>query len=153
MTYRITLVASVVAVGVAFVPIAGGTAGQAQRVAIQSKGSVYSFTLKPVGTGRLRADVGKTTWNGSSTRTVIRNGQSVEIETVLGTFVGQRGRFAAPFRIEWTSAGNQFRAGVATWTFRNGTGAYEGLEGGGRSTAVIRPGGGSTMQAEGLLRS
>ena len=94
MTYRITLVASVVAVGVAFVPIAGGTAGQAQRVAIQSKGSVYSFTLKPVGTGRLRADVGKTTWNGSSTRTVIRNGQSVEIETVLGTFVGQRGRFA-----------------------------------------------------------
>ena len=40
MTYRITLVASIVAVGVAFVPIAGGTAGQAQRVAIQSKGSV-----------------------------------------------------------------------------------------------------------------
>jgi hypothetical protein len=153
MPTTVKLAAFIAVAAVALVPVAGGTTTTAQRVAIESRGSVFAFTLEPIGAGQqLDRDAGKVSWTGSSSRKLTRDGQALEVETVLGTFTGKRGRFDARFRIEWTSAGNGFRVGNATWTVRAGNGAYEGVSGAGRSTAVVRPGGTSTMRAEGVLR-
>jgi hypothetical protein len=153
MSRRLKLIAVLLVSTVVVVPIGGGATSQTQRVAIESTGSVFAFSLRPIDAGTLRHDTGAAKWTGSTTHKLTRDGQSVAVETVLGTFVGKRGTFGARFRIEWTSAGNGFRAGVARWTIQAGTGAYERLVGGGRSSAVFRPDGNATMRAEGLLRS
>jgi hypothetical protein len=153
MSTRVKLSTVVAVSAVAITPIAGGTTAQTQRVAIESRASVFAFTLKPLDAGPLRRDTGAANWTGSSTHKLTRNGQSVTVENVLGTFQGRRGSFTARFHIEWTSAGNGFRAGNARWTIGAGTGAYEHLAGSGRSSAIFRPDGKGTMRAEGLLRS
>ena len=153
MPTTVKLAALITATAVALVPVAGGATQKAQRVAIESRGSVFAYTLESVGAGKqLPSDAGKVNWTDSSSHKLTRDGQSLEVETVLGTFSGKRGRIDARFRIEWTSAGNGFRVGTATWAVRAGTGPYAGMTGEGRSTAVTRPGGKSTMRAEGLLR-
>jgi hypothetical protein len=147
------LAALVAVTAATLVPVAGGATQRAQRVVIESRGSVFAYTLESVGAGQqLPSDAGKVSWTGSTSHKLTRDGQSLEVETILGSFAGKRGRFDARFRIEWTSAGNGFRVGSATWTVRAGTGAYASLTGEGRSTTVIRPGGKSTMRAEGLFR-
>jgi len=153
MSRRLKLTAVLLVSTVVIVPIAGGATSQTQRVAIESTGNVFAFSLRPLEAGTLRRDTGMAKWTGSTTHKLTRDGQLVAVETVLGTFVGKRGTFGARFHIEWTSAGNGFRAGVATWTIQAGTGAYEHLVGGGRSSSVFRPDGKGTMRAEGLLRS
>ena len=123
-----------------------------QRVAIQSKGgSPFSFVLIPLKPGALERDAGPTDWGETRNRVVVRDGQRVQIDDVVGTYSGARGSFEAQFRIEWTDAGNDYTAGTGTWKLVSGTGAYAGLRGGGRSAHVWLPGGKITLRAEGLL--
>ena len=127
------------------------TAGK-QRVAIQSKGTnPFSFVLTPLTPGKLARDSGSTSWSEPATRVVIRDGQRIQVATVVGTFVGERGSLEARFHIEWTKAGNEFTAGTGTWRIVGGSGAYDGLRGGGRHAHVWLPGGKITLRAEGLL--
>jgi len=123
-----------------------------QRVAIQSKGTnPFSFTLTPLTPGAIKRDSGSTKWGESSDRVVVREGQRVQVHTVVGTYASARGSIQARFRIEWTNAGNHFTAGTGTWKIVGGTGAYESVTGGGRSAHVWLPGGKITLRAEGLL--
>jgi hypothetical protein len=125
-----------------------------QRVAFQSKGTnPFSFVLAALSPGKLESDSGSTDWGDTAQHVSLRDGQSVRMDTVVGTYSGAKGSFEARFRIEWTNAGNKYTAGAGTWRILGGTGAYKGLEGGGRSAHVWLPGGKISLRAEGLLNA
>jgi hypothetical protein len=115
-----------------------------QRVAFTWKGvatgaypSVDKFVLTPLGPGRLEPDSGteSTLW---SNRRVLREGQSIQIETGVTTAKGKRGTFVYRMRTEWADAGNGYSSGAGTWKIVRGTGQYAGATGSGRSGHVFR---------------
>ena len=100
--------------------------------------------LTPLKDGALTRDSG--TFSGSNPpstppdRTVVREGQTVEIYHNVWTFTGKGGSLVIRERNEAVDLGqdldhNSFQDGIAmgTWKVVRGTGAYAGIAGGGRS--------------------
>jgi hypothetical protein len=134
-------------------PPTAGPASAQQRIAITSPtGNTGVFVLTPLTSGPIVGDSGTATYCCMTQRFVQRDGQSIEIDNPLRTFMGKRGTFVWRAQIAWVDLDNGWSVGTGTWKIVGGTGAYEHLEGHGR-LAVIDEGtlGGVGPDAEGLV--
>jgi hypothetical protein len=135
------VVALVAAMTLASVAAAGPEPAKTQRVAITSQAAkttnVSPFVLTPLQGGALKADSGSlvagSTW---TSKTVMRDGQRVDIYAGDGTFKGKRGTIVMRFRAEYVEAGSGYHPGTGTWKILRGTGAYAGITGAGRYASV-----------------
>jgi hypothetical protein len=108
-----------------------------QRVAITVKGVSDGslsgkFVFVPLQAGVLKRDSGPEQGVVAKQRSVMRDGQSVNVATWVTTAKGKQGTFVIRARIDGVDAGNGFGVGTGTWTFVRGTGQYDGVTGGGR---------------------
>jgi hypothetical protein len=135
------LVALAAAVTLTAVAAAGSDAAK-QRVAITVTMLSSKGVLTPLNDGALERDPGTFRIDGSLNpdRTVVRDGQKVDIHTGVGTFTGKRGTLVFRERNEWVDLGQDlnrdgWQDGIAigTWKVVRGTGPYAGVTGGGRS--------------------
>jgi hypothetical protein len=132
------LVALAVAVAVIVTAVAAaGPSAAKQRVAITMKDLPDGrFVLEPMQSGALTVDTGTTKVVWHDPRTVIRDGQSVDIyDGVAWTLKGKRGSLMLRERSEWLQTGDALIA-TGTWKVVRGTGAYAGITGHGRSAHV-----------------
>lgn len=121
------------------------TTAAKQRVTITASiGLDGTAVLAPQRDGALERDSGTFVLFDSRSltpdRTVMRNGQKVDIHTAVWTFTGKHGTLALRERSEWVDVGNDADGdgrndGVAigTWKAVLGTGDYAGIKGDGRS--------------------
>jgi hypothetical protein len=136
------LIALATAVTLTSVAAAGLEAAK-QRVSIAATVlPAGKAVLEPLQKGTLVRNAGTFRGNWSSTpeRTVMRDGQEVDIHPATWTFTGKRGTLVFRERTEWTDLGQDlnrdgFEDGIAmgTWKVVRGTGLYSGITGGGRS--------------------
>ena len=108
-----------------------------QRVAITVKGVSDGslsgkFVFVPLQAGVLKSDSGPEQGVVAKQRSVMRDGQSVNVATWVTTAKGKHGTFVIRARIDGVDAGTGFRVGTGAWTFVRGTGQYDGVTGGGR---------------------
>jgi hypothetical protein len=155
--------AAALAVGVALVVLAvAATAKSAseaeaarQRVSIQAKeregasAGRFSFWAS----GSLGLDTGKVTWTASERPRIVRDGQRIEVWSVVDTFTGRRGTFTIRERVEVVDAANGYLVGTGSWSFVRGTGSYAGASGRGRVATVRTPSGVGSTRFEGFLQS
>ena len=134
MHTKLTALAALAAVAVVLSGVAtAGPAAAKQRIAITTaKGNGHSFVLTPLTSGPVARDSGTASACCWTERFVTRDGQSIEINNPLKTYVGKQGTFTMRLVINWINAGNGYTIGTGTWTIVNGTGAYKHLEGKGR---------------------
>jgi hypothetical protein len=155
MSARLTLLA-VLAAAVTLTSVAAAVPEAAkQRVAITSKGvanagEVGRFVFTPLQVGTLKPDSGAES-GSHTTRSVVRDGQDIEIQNYVTTREGKRGTFVIRSRVEYLDAGNGFHVGTNTWTLVRGTGQYAKLRGGGRGGDVYTDGGRWSDRFEGFL--
>jgi hypothetical protein len=154
MKARVALVALAAAVTLTSVAAAGPDAAK-QRVVITSQGSqpakVSPFVLTPLQAGALKGDSGTQTAGSSSGRTVMREGQRVEIYDGVGTLKGKRGSLVIRLRTEYVDGGNGYHVGTGTWKVVRGTGQYAQITGGGRTGTVWLDRGPWSSRSEGFL--
>jgi hypothetical protein len=94
------------------------------------------FVLEPMGAGALERDTGTTRVVWHDPRTVIRDGQTVDVYSgVAWTLTGKRGSLKLQERSEWLQTGDALIA-TGTWKVVRGTGVYAGITGHGRSAHV-----------------
>jgi hypothetical protein len=98
--------------------------------------------LTPLKDGALERDPGTFvgTWSNTPDRTVMRDGQAVDIHSGVWTFTGKRGNLVFRERSEWVDLGQDLNRDAyvddiarGTWKVVRGTGLYAGITGGGRS--------------------
>jgi len=133
---------------------AAGPVAAKQRIAIQgARTAAGSDTgvLMPLTSGALRRDSGTLTGCCWSERTVMRDGQSIDINDPLLTFTLKQGSLVTRSRVEWTDVGNGYSIGNHTWKVISGTGDYARLEGHGRGSVVGLPNGALKWRFEGLV--
>jgi hypothetical protein len=134
---------------------AAGAAVQAkQRIAIEERGgeSAGTFVLIPLTPGLLKADSGTWMFTGATQLpTVIRNGQQVTRYRGGDAFTGKHGSFRLPVMSFVVNAGGGYQVGTQIWSFRNGTGVYAGMRGGGAGAFVAPPSGRGGDRFEGYL--
>ena len=136
------VVALAAAVTLASIAAAGPGAAK-QRVAITAKVvPTGAAVLEPLQDGAVERDSGTFygKWSLTPDRTVMRDGQKVDIHTGLWTFTGKQGTLVFRERTEWVDIGNDSNrdgsddgVAVGTWKVVRGTGEYAGIAGGGRS--------------------
>jgi hypothetical protein len=138
------LVALATAVTLTSVAAAGPEAAK-QRVAITVTMATGKAVLEPLQKGALVRNAGTFggDWSPAPDRTVLRDGQEVDIYTPTWTFTGKRGTLVFRERAECTTLGQDLnRDGsedeicIGTWKVVRGTGTYAGITGGGRSAQL-----------------
>jgi hypothetical protein len=126
-----------------------------QRVVITSQAShttqASPFVLTPLQAGALKRDSGTQTAGSSSGRSVMREGQRVEIYDSVGTLKGKLGSLVIRYRTEYVDGGNGYHVGTGTWKILRGTGHYAQITGGGRSGTVWLDRGPWSSRSEGFL--
>jgi hypothetical protein len=151
MSTRLITLAGLAVAGVMLASAA--TAGHVttkQQIAIIAKGGIHGFVLRPLKPGALGPDSGTASACCWTERIVRRDGQKIEIDNPLATWVGKHGKLVIRFRIEWVDAGNGYGVGTGTWKVVRGTGAYRGVRGGGRSAHAWLPRGPVSWRADGF---
>lgn len=124
-----------------------------QRIVVQSgsEGGFDSFELTPLTPGPVAKDTGSASACCWSRHFIKRDGQAIEIDDPLKTFVGQRGTFVYRARIEWVDAGHGNTVGTGTWRVVSGTGSYAHLEGHGRLAVLWPMNAPTSFRAEGFV--
>ena len=130
---------------------AAGPVAAKQRIAIQRTAGSDAVALIPLTSGALGRDSGTITSCCWSERTVMRDGQSIEINDPLLTFTLKHGSLVTRNRIEWIDLGNGYVVGTHTWIVVRGTGDYARLEGRGRGAVVELPNGALKLRLEGFV--
>lgn len=129
---------------------AAGPVAAKQRIAIQGQGG--TFTLKPLTTGLLKSDAGTISFCCWTGRTVIRDGQKIEVTNGPDmTLEGKRGTLVAHNRMEYLDVPGGYSLFTGTWKVVRGTGVYAGLAGGGRVAGVGLSNGEVKWRREGVL--
>jgi hypothetical protein len=150
----VALVALAAAVTLTSFAAAGPNAAK-QRVVITSHAAkstkVSPFVLTPLQAGALKRDSGTQIAGSASGRTVMRDGQRVEIYDSVGTLKGKLGSLVIRLRTEYVDGGNGYHVGTGTWKVVRGTGQYAQITGGGRSGAVWLDRGPWSSRVEGFL--
>jgi hypothetical protein len=132
------LLAAALSVGVAALTAVAAAEPVAakQRIAITGKGNTHTFVLTPLTRGDLSRDSGPFSDCCWSERVIVRDGQRVEINDPLATYIGKRGTLVVRYRVEWVDAGNGYTVGSGTWNIVRGTGAYKRITASGRSASA-----------------
>lgn len=134
---------------------AAGPDATKQRVAFTTQASqttnVSPFVLTPLQAGALKPDAGTQIAGASSGRTVMRDGQRVEIYDSVGTLKGKLGSLVIRLRTDYVDGGNGYHVGTGTWKVVRGTGQYAQITGGGRSGTVSLDRGPWSSRIEGFL--
>lgn len=139
MIARLWIAACIVAAVILTAVATASPAGSKQRILITTpKGNGHAFVLAPLTAGPLARDSGTASACCWTERFIKRDGQSIEIDNPLKTYVGKHGTFTTRLVIEWVDAGHGQVIGTGTWKIVRGTGAYAHLEGNGR-LAVLWP--------------
>jgi len=150
----VTVVALAAAVTLTSVAAAGPDAAK-QRVVITSQASqttpISPFVLTPLQAGPLKRDSGTQTAGSSSGRTVMREGQRVEIYDSVATLKGKVGSLVIRYRTEYVDGGGGYHVGTGTWKVVRGTGQYAQITGSGRSGTVWLDRGPWSSRVEGFL--
>jgi hypothetical protein len=154
MIAKLATAICVVAASVFTAVATASPAASKQRILISTpKGNGLSFVLAPLTAGPVARDSGPASACCWSQRFVTRDGESIEIDNPLKTFIGKHGSFTARIVIEWIDAGHGQSIGTGSWKIVSGTGVYAHLKGGGR-IAVVWPEAQTsweTSRAEGLV--
>jgi hypothetical protein len=139
---HVVLVALAAAVTLTSVAAAGPEAAK-QRVAITATVlPAGKAVLEPLQEGTLVRNAGAFDgkWSPTPDRTVMRDGQTVDIHTALWTFTGKQGTLVFRERNEWVDLGQDLNRdayvddiAIGTWKVVRGMGTYAGITGGGRS--------------------
>jgi hypothetical protein len=149
----LTLAFAAAAITLTAVASAGPVAAK-QRIAIQgTRTAAGSDTgvLMPLTSGPLGRDSGTLTGCCWSERTVMRDGQSIDINDPLLTFTLKQGSLVTRSRVEWIDVGNGYSIGTHTWKVVRGTGDYARLEGHGRGAVAGLPNGALKWRFEGIV--
>jgi len=102
----------------------------------------HSTVLEPLQEGTLVRNAGAFggNWSPIPDRTVMRDGQEVDIHTGTWTFTGKRGALVFRELTGWADLGQDLNRdayvddiAIGTWKVVRGTGTYAGITGGGRS--------------------
>jgi hypothetical protein len=135
---------------------AGGPSTTKQRIAVEVRFVLATgkgtFTLTPLSRGPLKKDSGTLIGSGTPKKPFINDlGQKVTPLTGADSHTGRNGTFQLAQRIEGVQAARGWLCDTGTWTFRKGTGAYEGVTGRGAFTAVGPPSGVLYAREEGYV--
>jgi hypothetical protein len=155
MTRKLTALAALAAAAVTLADVAAaGPVAAKQRIAIQGTRTAAGSdagVLTPVTSGALGRDSVTLTGCCWSERTVMRDGQSIDINDPLLTFTGKQGSLVIRSRVEWIDVGNGYSIGNHTWKVVRGTGNFARLEGYGRGAVVGLPSGALKWRFDGLV--
>src|SRR5262245_45017344 len=149
----LALALAAAAITLATVAAAGPVAAK-QRIAIEGQKTISgrdAGVLTPLTSGALGRDsvtLAACCW---SERSVIRDGQSIDINDPVLTFTGEQGTLVARDRIEWVDIGHGYSIGTHTWRVVRGTGDYADLVGHGRGAVIGLPNGALKWRFEGLV--
>ena len=155
MRWKLTVVAVLAAAAVTLAAVAAaGPVAAKQRIAIQGQKTAAgrdAGVLTPLTSGALGRDSGTLTACCWSERSVMRDGQSIDINDPLLTFTLKQGTLVTRNRIEWIDIGNGYAIGTHTWKVVRGTGDYARLEGHGHGAVVELPNGALKWRFEGFV--
>lgn len=148
------LVALAAAITLASAAAAGPGAAK-QRVAITTQAkrttTVSAAVFTPLQAGALKPDSGSLVSGEPAEKTVLRQGQTVEVYDQPATFKGKLGTLVTRYRSEYVDAGNGYHVSADSWRVVRGTGQYEGATGGGRGGSVALDRGPWSSHIEGFL--
>ena len=151
MRTKLTALAALAALAVTLTAVAsGGSAKARQRVAVQVT-SGTGFVLTPLTSGAIKPDTGTAAFCCWTQRTIMRHGESIDINNPRMTLVGKLGTLVARNRIGWIDVPDGLAVFTGTWKVIHGTGAYAGLAGGGRGAGVTLADSTTKAQFEGFL--
>ena len=155
MVWKPTAIAAFAAIAVTSVSIAAaGPVAAKQRISIQVRGiATEPFVLRPLTSGAIKRDTGTATFCCWTSRHVIRDGQSIELNNPQMTLTGKRGTLVVRNHIEWIDVPDGWAIFTGTWKVIRGTGDYAGLSGGGRAAGVALTNNNEKTQFEGFLGS
>lgn len=133
---------------------AAGPAAKKQRVVVNQleKPGRGTFKLEP-DPGPIATDKGAYTWTHKPPVTSTRDGQRFKRYDSKVTFVGKNGTFVVREIATLVAAATTYEIATGTWEVLRGTGAYEGVTGGGRLGAIIGVLDPSPWRYEGFLIS
>jgi hypothetical protein len=155
MSRKLTVVAVLAAAAITLTAVAAaGPVAAKQRIAIQGQKASAgrdAGVLIPLTSGALGRDSVDLTACCWSNRSVMRDGQSIDVNDPILTFTGKHGTLMTRNRIEWIDIGNGYVVGNHTWKVVRGTGDYARLTGQGRGAVVELPNGALKWRFEGLV--
>jgi len=154
MRTRLTAIAALAALAVTLTAVASaGSAKAKQRVALQVTSDGRGFVLTPLTSGAVKPDTGTATFCCWTQRTIMRHGESIEINNPRMTLTGKLGTLVARNKIGWIDVPDGLSVFTGSWKVVRGTGAYAGLAGGGRGAGVTLSDGTTKAQFQGFLHS
>jgi len=130
-----------VAVAVAATALVGlasarGAATRQQVELTYGNGNPSQTALTPLTSGSILADRGSTSWCCWTQKTVERDGEQLDVDNPLATFVGKRGSLVWREQITWVNLASGYAVATGTWRIVRGTGAYQHLGGHGHVAFV-----------------
>ena len=127
---------------------AAGPVAAKQRIEIQVKGG---FVLTPLTPGDIKPDTGTASFCCWTQRSIMRDGQAIDINDPKWTFTGKLGTIVGRNTMGYVDLPDGWAVFTGTWKVIRGTGAYAGLAGGGRVAGVALANGSTKAQFEGFL--
>jgi hypothetical protein len=127
---------AVAATAVAGLASAGGAATQQQIAFSYGNGNPANMSLAPISSGAVLADRGSTSWCCWTRKSVQQDGEQLDVNNPLATFVGKRGSLTWREQITWLDLTSDYSIATGTWRIVHGTGAYEHLIGHGHLALV-----------------
>jgi hypothetical protein len=143
---------AVAATALAGLATAGGAATQ-QGIAFTYAGNAAKMRLTPLTPGPVLADRGSTSWCCWAQTVVQQDGEQLDINNPLATFVSKRGSLTWREWITWHDLTNGYSIATGTWKIVRGTGAYEHLAGHGHVALITGGNKTLTFRAVGLIAS
>ena len=131
---------------------AAGPVATKQRIEIQVKDGA-PFVLTPLTPGAVKLDTGVASFCCWTVRSIMRDGQAIDINNPQMTLTGKHGTLVARNQIGYVDLPDGLAVFTGTWKVIHGTGAYAGLSGGGRGAGVSLANGTTKAQFEGFLDS
>ena len=145
---------AVAATAMAGLATAGGAATNQEIAFTYANGNAAKMTLTPLTSGSVVADHGSTSWCCWSQKTIQQDGEQLDVNNPLATFVGTRGSLTWREQITWRDLTNGYSIATGTWKIVHGTGAYAGVAGHGHVAFISGAGDNVlTFRAVGLVSS
>jgi hypothetical protein len=143
------------AIAVAATAFAGlATASRAathQEIAFSYANGSAKMTLTPLTPGSILADRGPTSWCCWTQKNVQQDGEQLDVNNPLATFVGKRGTLTWREQITWVNLTNGYSVATGTWRIVRGSGAYQHLAGHGHVAFISNASKVLSYRAVGLI--